>query len=381
MSARMRQARGAATVELAVSMIFLVPLIMYMFFLQDMLLMKLNGQEAAVQAPWDYSVLNYEYKYNNDTPVGQEIQSGAGSPGQMSRLTYCDHSAAFDSYTLRDCDDLIHHQSMAAHECWIGDQGGSFSGQVRCSVGFLDPTMPTGAATAAVAAFGNGGIVNCNQRLGIMNYYLPNKFLTTFRGGEGFSVNADGNGTAKRKMESRWARGNTSNAASGAQQDQVHTPGGGGDVNKAVASGSGSAGSNYWRLKRTENAMLVDPWAVTLSGGQPLGRINPNVPSAFSIVGPGSHPIHARIQAAYSTQNGAVSQAERYSNTMQQAGFLNGNTRQDGQGDNLTTAAAAFRPNDAQQQFGDHWAGQWSDGRVQRTAGNRGRSYFGNSSW
>jgi hypothetical protein len=76
-----------------------------------------------------------------------------------------------------------------------------------------------------------------------------------------------------------------------------------------------------------------------------------------------------------------VSQAERYSNTMQQAGFLNGNTRQDGQGDNLTTAAAAFRPNDAQQQFGDHWAGQWSDGRVQRTAGNRGRSYFGNSSW
>jgi hypothetical protein len=378
-NARMRHSRGAATVELAVSMIFLVPLIMYMFFLQDMLVMKLNGQEAAVQAPWDYTVLNYEHRYRDDTQAPNPIPVGAGTPGMMSRSTYCDHTAAYDSYDANaDCDDDKHHTAMAAHECWVGDNS-SYSGQVRCSVGIdlLTPNPRDSAIFAVATGFGRGGIVSCNQRLGIMNYYLPNKFLTTFRGGEGFAVNKDGAGREKKRMDSRWAFGNkpvSSNA--GGDHDTAHT-----DKEGVEASGSGSAGSNYWRLKRTENAMLVDPWAVTLSGGRPIGEINPNVPSAFSIAGPGSHPIHARIQAAYSTQNGAVSQAERYSNTMQQAGFLNGNTRQDGQGDNLTTAAAAFKPADAQQEFGGHWAGQWSDGRVQRTAGNRGTSYFGNSRW
>jgi hypothetical protein len=361
--------RGAATVELAVSMIFLVPLIMYMFFLQDMLLMKLNGQEAAVQATWDYAVLNYEFRYNDDVAAPADIPQGAASPGQMSRLTYCDHSAAFDSYTERDCDDDVHHQAMAAHECWIGDDG-SYSGQVRCTMGF-DPLIPADPATAAVAAFGRGGVVNCNQRLGIMNYYLPNSFLNTFRGGKGFTVNEDSTGTQKKKMDSRWAYGNRPNGASNNNQDDAHND------RQGVSAGSGSAGSNYWRLRRTENAMLVDPWALTLSRGRPLGSINPNVPSAFNAAGPGAHPLHQRIQAAYSTENGNVSQAERYSDTMQQAGFLNGATRQDARGDNLTTAAAAFRAGDAQQQFGDHWAGQWSDGRVQRTASSRSGGYFG----
>ncbi|MBE2254043.1 MAG: hypothetical protein IAE78_31235 [Myxococcus sp.] len=348
----LKQRRGAASVELAVSMIFLVPLIMYMIFLQDMLIMKMNGQEAAVQASWDYAVLDY----------GSKVDSYI--VGRMSRLTYCDHSAAYDSYDQPyDCNDDTHHKAMTAHECWIGTDPAAYGGQVRCSVS--EQLSPSGAATSAVANFGQGGVVNCNSRLGIMNYYLPNSFLNNFRGGKGFTVNTDASGTAKKKMDSRWAVGNGAASA----QDKAHD-----DRTQATPNGETSLGSNYWRLARTEHAMLVDPWALGLSGGtDPIGGINPDMPSGPNL----TNPLYARIRAAYGTASGATDKAEQWNKDIESAGMIKGNSRQDVVGDNLTTAAAAFEPNNAQQEFSNHWAAQWSDSRIQATNNSRQNGYFG----
>lgn len=351
MNALIQRRRGAASVELAVSMIFLVPLIMYMIFLQDMLIMKMNGQEAAVQASWDFTVLDF----------GSKIDSH--QVGAFTRLTYCDHSAAYDSYSQPyDCAeaDSKHHKAMTAHECWIGTDPAKYGGQVRCTVD--EQLSPSGDATKKVAGFGQGGVVNCRGRLGIMNYYLPNKFLTTFRkkSGGGFDLNGD-----KKKMDSRWAVGNGTAKA----QDAAH-----GDRNQATENGETSSGSNYWRLAWTDHSMLVDPWALGLSGGtDPVGSINPNAPSGPYI----NNPLYARIRAAYGTASDATDKAEQWNKDIEDEELLQGKSRQDVVGDNVTTAAAAFEADSAEQEFSDHWAAQWGDSRIQATNNSRQSGYFG----
>ncbi len=364
-----RYARGAASVELAVSVIFLVPLIMYMNFLQDMLVMKLNGQEAAVQASWDFTALEY----------GSAVEPDAIA--RFSRLTYCDHTAAYDSYDIPyDCNDNIHHKGMMAHECWIGENPNGFVGQVRCSMS--EKLSTTGAGTKAVAAFGQGGVVTCSSRLGIMNYYLPNKFLTTFRKGKGFAVNdysseGGGGSNAKKRMKSRWAVG-ISGQASG--QDQVHKKDKDGnetgDKKDAKAVGQNSQGSNYWRLAKTQLSVLVDPWGLGLQGGKnDVASIEPQTPSAFNF----SHPLYARINSAYKiVGKDGIEKAESWNKSIE-GDFIKGRSRQDGQGDNLSTPATAFKQKSAEQEFpgGNHSASGWSDPRVKSTNGARQNGYFG----
>lgn len=360
-----RSRRGAAAVEMAVSMIFLVPLIMYMFFLQDMLAMKLNGQEAAIQAVWDYSVLDMS---------GQQVSyfdgsGGSSQVGKMNRWTYCDHSSAYDSYDVQhDCNDQGHHKPMSAHECWVGTDPGKYGGQVRCS----NQGEPLGTASVPAGAKGNaqGGVVECRSRLGIMNYYLPNKFLTTFRKGDGFSMNTDASGTQKQRFQSRWATGNGGGSGSttalpgGGGQDNAH-----GDKDQLHPAGEESNGSNYWRLNWTYNQMLVDAWALGLEGGdQDAASIDPNSPSG---------PLYDRVQAAYpGAAFGAMAMA--YGGQLVSDSMLNPIALLDGQGDNLMSAQAAFKAKDQPQQFNNsHWAAQGGDQRVQQTYNNRQDGYFG----
>lgn len=359
--------RGAAAVELAVSMIFLVPLIMYMFFLQDMLVMKLNGQEAAIQAVWDYSVLDM-----SGQNVSYYDNGGSGQVGKMNRFTYCDHTAAYDSYSVtQDCSEnesVKHHKAMAAHECWVGQDHGTYGGQVKC----YRQGEPLGTAGVPAGAKGNaqGGLVQCHSRLGIMNYYLPNKFLTTFRKGDGFSMNTDASGKAKRRMDSRWAVGNGGGAGSttalpgGGGQDQAHND----RKNNLEENGNTSLGSNYWRLNWTENWMLVDAWALGLEGGdQDAASIDPNSPSG---------PLYDRIQAAYPGFSTAMAIA--YGGQLASDSMLSPAALVDGLGDNLMSAQAAFKAKDQPQQFNNsHWAAQGGDQRVQNTYTNRQDGYFG----
>lgn len=354
MNALQRRRRGAAAVELAVSMIFLVPLIMYMFFLQDLLAAKLNGQEAAVQAVWDFAVID----------MGSAVDRT--QVGRMSRLTYCDHTAAFDSFTQDDCDDQKHHKSLAAHECWIGDNPTAYGGQVTCDYA-NDPIGGVGAVDALKGLQPNSRLVDCRSRLGITNYYLPNKFLTTFRKsqGGGFSLNGDG---AKKRYDSRWAVGNkgytgsTSSAAAQGGQDAVHT-----DKDSATTGGSGSAGSNFWRLAITHNQMLTDPWALGLEGG---ANDQPDIDPDNS-----SGPLHDRVQAAYNMGAIGVPVAMAYGASLVGDSLLSPAALLDGMGDNLATAHTAFKAKDQnQQRFGSHWAAQGGDPRTYR--GKLGTGYF-----
>ena len=54
-----RRPAGAAVVELAISMIVVVPVILYTLFLNDLLIYNLDWQEAVVTPAWDAQILTF----------------------------------------------------------------------------------------------------------------------------------------------------------------------------------------------------------------------------------------------------------------------------------------------------------------------------------
>ncbi|HEY0093945.1 MAG TPA: hypothetical protein VGB96_06455, partial [Archangium sp.] len=54
-----RVARGAAAVEMALSMLVFVPIFLYALFLDDLLRYSLDAQEAALSTVWDFTVQDY----------------------------------------------------------------------------------------------------------------------------------------------------------------------------------------------------------------------------------------------------------------------------------------------------------------------------------
>lgn len=341
-----RRARGAAAVELAVTCIVLVPLLMYMVFLQDMLVMKLDGQEAAAQAPWDFILQDYDRGFTSNNVA------------RMSRLTYCDHTAAYDSYDRGyDCDDQIHHKAMTAHECWIV-QGGQ---QVSCDISPVNVGRGGDGVTAVKDSFANGGLLTCSARLGIMNYYLPNLFMPNFIERKGNKAAADA-AWSKKKMQSRWASGNSPGPA----QDNAHTDG----PQNTTASGDSSTTANYWRLAPTRVSMLVDTYALFHEPGMVgVQTVNP---------GDRTGPLYRRVDAVY--QQVARDAVPRVNDFRSQMGrFLSGRAGRDGSGDDVRTPEVAFRKGSARQDFTStpHWAAGWGDQRAQQTNAARVDGYWG----
>jgi hypothetical protein len=164
---RLRRARrGQAMVELAISMLVIVPVIMYILFIDDLLRAKLDLEEAVMTAPWEYARVDFE--------------KGAAGNGVRSaiRLSWCDHTTAYNSYNRTyDCDNTIHHVALTAHECWLT----AGAKQVTCSVdkdfGKLDGLLTAGTAHDN---WTKGGLVRCSARLGVINYYLPMKLFEEF---------------------------------------------------------------------------------------------------------------------------------------------------------------------------------------------------------
>lgn len=340
-----RSTRGAAAVELAVTCIVVVPLLMYMVFLQDMLVMKLNGQEAAAQAPWDFILQDYDQGFQ------------ANDVARMSRLTYCDHSSAFDSYDRGyDCDDQVHHKAMTAHECWIV-QGGQ---QVTCAISPVSVGHGGDGVQALKDTFVKGGLLTCSARLGIMNYYLPNLFMPNFIERKGSRAGAEA-GWTKQKMQSRWANGNGPTST----QDNAHSDG----PQKTTASGDSSTTANYWRLAPTRVSMLVDTYALFHEGGQVgVQTVNP---------GDRGGPLYRRVDAVYQVVGrDALPRAAAVRGQLSR--FVSGAAAQDGQGDDPRTPEVAFRKNSPPQPFGParHWAAGWED-RAERTNAGRQDGYWG----
>jgi hypothetical protein len=172
MSTRLR--RGAASVEMALSMIVLIPIFLYSIFLDDLLRYSLDAQEAALSTVWDFTTQDYTVS------AGPNVQRNA-------RLTFCDHESGLDRTDKKggdgsylDCSDPDHHKAVVAHVCWLNDDE-SKARQITCSA----PDTGAGGSMEPrhrmyQGQFTNGGLIQCDAKAVVENYMLPEQFMPQF---------------------------------------------------------------------------------------------------------------------------------------------------------------------------------------------------------
>jgi hypothetical protein len=180
-----RAQRGAATVELAITMLLIVPIFLYALFLDDLLRYRLNQQEAVVSTAWDFTVQNYDEQLKEYDPP---LDPGGKSEVQHhARLMYCDHEAGLEKYDDKDyagqyadCSSTEHHKGTAvvAHECWLNSK----AHQITCkapdsSVGMVSDGL-IGKVQSGQHPY--GGMFDCSGNLVVENYLLPRTFLQEF---------------------------------------------------------------------------------------------------------------------------------------------------------------------------------------------------------
>lgn len=182
-----RRVRGAAAVEMAVSLIVLVPVFLYALFLDDLLRYSLDVQEAVVSTVWDFTVQDYTRELPTEGTRSQGPKGGLTVVQKQARYMFCDHESGIDSFdqqtytegsetfqSYRDCQETGHHQALVAHVCWINEQ----AKQVTCE----EPEKNVGELGDRLhgsfqGQFTNGGLFKCSAIAVVENYLLPKKFL------------------------------------------------------------------------------------------------------------------------------------------------------------------------------------------------------------
>jgi hypothetical protein len=245
-----RRSRGQATVELALATILIVPIFLYVLFLEDLLRHKLTLQEAVVSTPWDFNALDYE-RYDGD--VDSQV-------GNFARMMWCDHTSAYNSYDKAfecgDDDPDRHHKAVSAHVCWMVEPDGQGEPEVHCS---RNPDVADGyfGLIPGIDDFKNkankGGQISCTAFTGVLNYYLPQKILQQF--------------SKVDTTRTEYLRGTS------------------------VHDHYGISAQNIYRLTRQHFSVLHDPWAQT---------------SVVDVSGPGSGTLHDRTQYVYGHWLGTV---------------------------------------------------------------------------
>lgn len=174
---RSRRSRGQAAVELSLSMLLIVPIFLYVLFLEDLLRHKLTLQEVVVSTPWDYTGIDYQ-RFDGD--VDTQI-------GHFARSMWCDHSSAYNSYDLGyecgDDDPQRHHKAVSAHVCWLVQEDGQGPNQVHCQrgadVGAGYPGLIPGIDDFK-SSVNKGGQISCTAYTGVLNFFLPQKIFSSF---------------------------------------------------------------------------------------------------------------------------------------------------------------------------------------------------------
>ncbi|RKI06319.1 hypothetical protein D7Y15_31085 [Corallococcus sp. AB030] len=229
-----RRVRGAASVEMALSMIVLIPIFMYALFLDDLLRYSLDAQEAAVTTIWDFTTQDYTKALKQSGGGGSGPQGGSSNVQHNARLTYCDHESGIDrpdamsGSNYADCEDLDHHLAVVAHVCWMNDK----AKQVTCEAPDTGAASLGGLAGQYQGQFTNGGYIECSARAVVENYLLPEQFLPEFSKKELTKKNWKGEGNVH------------SNAQAGKE-------------------GEMSAGGNAYFLKEQRMSIITDTWALT----------------------------------------------------------------------------------------------------------------------
>lgn len=213
MSMRKRLQRGQAAVEMAVSLIAILPIIFYALFLADLTAYKLDMAEAVYSTSWDFMVFDYsksnEYQSNKPPEVTStsesdgQPQGGTGGLDRIARLTFCDHYSHYQSWTQKsasradgssfesgeECNTENHHRqsgvhgsgvNLAAHQCWMVGGGQQIMCNVEKDEYFTLTTTALPNMTYFNDTYNNGGHVTCNAKLGVMNYFMPQKLFQQF---------------------------------------------------------------------------------------------------------------------------------------------------------------------------------------------------------
>ena len=261
-----RALRGAASVEMALSMVALIPIFMYALFLDDLLRYSLDAQEAAVTTVWDFTTQDYTKALKQSGGGGAGPQGGLSAVQHNARLTYCDHESGIDrpdvmsGSNYADCEDTDHHLAVVAHVCWMN----SNAKQVTCDAPDKGAGALGGLADQYGDEFTNGGLIRCSARAVVENYLLPEEFLPEFSNGV-------------KLTKKNWKQEGVENVHDNAQQ------------------GVGGADGNAYFLAEQRMAILTDTWALTEDAdispsdgsGEMYDRVNntyTNVNNYYSLV-------------------------------------------------------------------------------------------------
>lgn len=166
--ARLMDERGSAMVEMALSLIVIIPLVFYAILLNDLLATRLDLQEAVLSSTWDFTNQDYEQGAADD--IVADVQ-------HLDRLMWCDHTSAIDSYDhATDCSGESHHTNMGAHSCWLAPG----AEQITCSVDAGVGQFSGGVAGRFASDYTRGGMFTCTGRIAALNYFVPQQFFSEF---------------------------------------------------------------------------------------------------------------------------------------------------------------------------------------------------------
>jgi hypothetical protein len=367
--------RGAAAVELAIMMVFLVPTFMYVLFLQDLLWYKLEMQETIVSTPWDYSFLDWnQFKMKeagSNPPEDNSEESGSSAGGgydptkadekpptyqaedidnvvaRNSRRTYCDHTSAYDGSVQYDCKDQHHHTNYAAHQCWLVGSGGGNGAkgqQVTCGRE-KDSVLAIPGVSSFNDDFNAGGTIRCYARLGVTNYFLPQKFFDFW---------------SKKDVTTMKRFGGNSQVGSSGNQS-TH-----GDASGVTGEGGAAVifATQYF-------SVMHDPWAVNRPAA-----INPD-DGGGCMKDPDSR-FRERVKSYWTIPGLAgTAQALMWNLKMFQDNLLSPLSNCDAVGDLLPSAPLAWKP-DKRRQFGskNFDTSGFDDTRQSGPIGSRVKSYY-----
>ncbi len=345
----MRRPRGAAAVETAILMLVLVPLIMYTLFLEDLLSYRLEQDEAVYSASWDPAGFDFrhnltigtkaEVTQSNDADIVSFVSKG-------NRLIYGDHTSAYNDYvnTNASLNDDHHHQALAAHQCWLSKTGQQVVCEVDQAIGRVDPTF-------GFLLTNGGGQFTCSAKLGVQNYFIPQKFLQEFS-----QVDLTG-------------------------QDH-HTTGGLNYTGDAPVHGD--AASDAYAFPMGYFSVVHDSWAINwvkdgAPGVTPTDRTQGHVE-----VDPASHPrnvvgqpdeLSRWMMVPFGLRAGMTARAERFGLDAVRNGFLLPTALVDGVGDTLPTGPLAFSK-DKTKKFANYYPSGWADNRARNMTGPAPDAYF-----
>jgi hypothetical protein len=389
---RRNNRRGAAVVEMVISLFVILPLAFYMVFLQDLILYKLNNQEASVSGVWDFQVGSYQ-----EASTRSSLDKVIEGVSKQHRRMFFDHTSAYNSYDgafeagLNDAKgdgQMGHHVAQGAHECWVAE-GAELP---HCYTDFFDDTNGTqdgsGLPTLGKAfydAHNRGGMVVCDARLGVFNKFLPQKLFSQWSNAELMSkaTNKDDSG----KLEQLHG------------QDLDGLPA---ETHKSDKSGAVSAGDQFL-FPYVTAGVLVDTWALNYDkddgASEYLKDRGPNenappmadkniagapgfshfpVSSTAALTGAKLHPFLDRVTTIYKQDSVSekLTDAKEWHDDM--TDFLSFTSTTDGHGDLLSSPPLHFKWGDkTRQNEGNEYSSGWADSKAQY---ERQSGYMGETS-